>query len=126
MRVTPFGMVILVSIAQLLKAKPPIIVRLSGSAISVSDEQPWKAHSSIYVTPLGMVTLVSDVQSWNALFPIPVTFLPSISEGISYTVSLPAYLAIITVPSSCNSLIRQASSVKPFCAAYKCPAVFLV
>ena len=66
----------------------------------------------------GMVTLMSDVLPKNASFPILVTFLPSISSGITYSVSLPSYLLIFkVVPSSFNSATRQGSSEKPFCFA---------
>ena len=120
------GSAISVSAVQLSKALNPMLVRLSGSVISDSDVQPSKAYCSISVTPSGMVMLVSDVRFWKALYPMLVTFLPSISAGISNTVSLPIYLLIFTVPSSCNSVIRQASSVKPLLAAYRCPAVFFM
>ena len=119
-------MVTLVSIVQPRKASVSIVIRLAGNTISVSDVQLAKAPISIYFTLSGMVILVSNVLSANARYPILVTGLPSISAGITNDVSLPQYLVIFTVPSSCISVRRQVSSVKPFSKAYLCPAVFLV
>ena len=50
-----------------------MLVTLFGIVILVSLVQPLKADSPILVTLFGIVILVSPVQPENALSPIPVT-----------------------------------------------------
>ena len=73
MSVTLFGMVTLVSLAQLENVSDRMAFSAAGSLISVRAEQSLKAPLPMLVTLFGIVTLVRLVQPLNELASMLVT-----------------------------------------------------
>ena len=86
--VTLFGMVMLGSFSQPIKAFSPIVSRpLSGSVTLVSAAQSLKAASPIVWTPAGRVTLVSAALFLKAYAPTLFTPASIFTFSISFRTS---------------------------------------
>ena len=82
-------------------------VILSGMVTSVKPKQQENASDPIFVTPSEIMTLLKPSHQINALFPIPDTAIPSISDGITTSVTSPLQPVISTVPSSSTVYFRS-------------------
>ncbi len=91
MRLTFFGIFILVRLLQPLKAEALILLTPSGIVISVRLLQPLKAEVSMVLTLSGIVNFVRLRQFKKAPAAILITVLPFIDLGISSTVFCPLY-----------------------------------
>ena len=70
------------------------------------------ADDPIETTLAGIVTFVKVLFSSNALYPMAVTGLPSISDGIVTFSSLPVYPVIVTL-SPLISYVKLSIGVSP-------------
>lgn len=105
MRVTVFGMLMIVMELHPLKALSPMFVTLYGMLMLVRDLHSKNAQSSILVTLSGMLMLVREWHSEKAFFPILFTLL-----GMLY-VLLPPIYAIMIVLSSVKVFVTHCISV---------------
>ena len=76
-----------------------MLVTLAGIVTLVRLWQLEKARSPMLMTLFGIVTLVRPVQLWNAEAAMPVTGRPSIMLGMVTTPPEPVYLVIVTSPA---------------------------
>ena len=116
--VTPAGIIILVKPLHSQNALPFILVTLSGIVTLVKPLHPQNAKNPILVTPSGIITLVKLLYFLNASVPISVTFLPSISPGITSSVLSPVY-PVMVIPFSLSSYVK--SSYDSACAVIPSP-----